>query len=116
MSGVTSSDTGHQFVLSNSLTPTGHQRLGNTQLIEDARDDEIDHLRDAVGAMIETGRRRQHDRAHVRELEHVVEVNGRERRFSGHQNQLSPLLERHVGGAFDQIVAGPAGDGGKRSR
>jgi len=47
----------------------------NTELIEDARDDEIDEVADRLGAAVESGRRRQDDGAGARELEKVFEVD-----------------------------------------
>ena len=58
-----------------------------------------------LGTLIEAGHRRADDDAHPRELEHVLEVNVVERRFTRRKEQLPPLLQHHVGGAVDEVVA-----------
>ncbi|MNO70472.1 hypothetical protein D3C76_613550 [compost metagenome] len=63
--------------------------------------------------MIETRRGRQNRHAHVRQLEHVLQVNARVWRFTRHQNHLPALLERDIGGTFDQVVASARRDGGQ---
>ena len=42
---------------------------------------------------VERGHRRHHDRAHARQLQHVLEVDVAERRLAHRQHQLAPLLQ-----------------------
>ena len=53
----------------------GDELMRHLQLVEDARDDEIDQVGDGLRVRVEARRRRQDHRAGVRELQHVVEMN-----------------------------------------
>src|ERR1035437_681535 len=88
--------------ISTGLAPPRRQRVLDAEMIEHARDDEIDQLGDAGGTVIEPGRRRQHDRPRPSEAQHVLEVNRAERRFARHEHQRPALLERYVRGALHQ--------------
>ena len=63
--------------------------------------------------MIETGGSRHDGHTQARQLQHVFQVERGKRRFPGYQDQLAPLLDGHIGGPFDQVIAGPAGNGGE---
>ena len=51
----------------------------------------------------------------MRELQHVVEVNRRQRRLARHQHQRAALLQHDVGGALDQVVGQAVRDRGQRA-
>ena len=57
------------------FAPRRNERLVDTQAIKNARDDKINHVANAGGAMIKAGVSRQHDHAHAAEGEHVLKVN-----------------------------------------
>ena len=64
--------------------------------------------------LVVEGRHRRQDRhAHARQLEHVLEMDLRQRRLARHQHQLAALLEHHVGGALHQAVTEALGDRGQ---
>src|SRR6267142_6334575 len=90
--------------------PAIHLFLRKSDLREDAanvlRDEVINRFR-----MVIKRRHRGHDdgsgglRAH-----HVLQVNAAERRVSNAEDELAALLEHHVGGARDQVIARAVGD------
>lgn len=57
------------------FAPRRNERLVDTQAIENARDDKINHAANAGGAVIKAGVSGQHDHAHAAEGEHVLKVN-----------------------------------------
>ena len=71
-------------------------------------------LLDALRLRVERRHRRADDRAHPRQLEHVLEMDVVEGRFAHRQHQLAPLFEDHVGGAMNQVIAEAVGDRGQR--
>src|SRR5574343_1675383 len=87
-----------------SGTPALLQRVRNTQLVEDAGDNEVDDLVDALRVLVKARAGRQDHGAGAGQAQHVFEVNDRERGFTWNQNQFAAFLEYHVGGAFDQVV------------
>ena len=61
-------------------------------------------------AVIEARRRRDDHRAGLGHRHQVPQVDQRERRLPRHQDQLAPLLQRHVRGPLHQRAAGAGGD------
>src|SRR5262245_645439 len=51
-----------RWVASGLLAPAFEEVMFHAELVADPADDEIDHLADRLGAGVERGRRRQHDR------------------------------------------------------
>ena len=87
---------------------------GQIELVEHAGDDVIDDVVDRLRMVIER-RHRRHDRhAHAGELEHVLEMHLGERGLAHDQHQAPALLEHHVGGAVDEVLAVAVGDAGER--
>src|SRR5919201_6963366 len=97
------------------LTPTRNERVLDAELIEAACDDEVDEVVHRVGAVVEAGRREEHDRAGLPQPEHVLEVDRRERRLPRHQHQLAPFLQSHARRAVDQVGHRPGGHGAERA-
>jgi hypothetical protein len=62
------------------------------------------------GTRVERRHRRHHQRAGPGHPQHVLEVDHRQRRLAGQQQQLPPLLESHVGGAVDEVLGDAVGD------
>jgi len=87
----------------------------DAEVVEHARDDEVDEVVDARRASVEAGHRRQDRRAGAGELQHVLEVDRGERRLARDQHERPPLLERDVGRALDQVVGEPVRDRAERS-
>ena len=85
------------------LPPPLDQRVGDSQLIADARDDEIHEVADQFHAVVEGGRGRQdHGAGFGRQL-HVFDLRQRQRRLARHEDQLAALFEVDLGGAVDQV-------------
>ena len=80
------------------------------ELVEAARDDEVDQLLDRVRAVVEARRQEEDRRAGLLELEHVAQVDLRKRRLPRTDDQPALLLQRHRGGAMDQVRHSPRGD------
>src|SRR5438874_218898 len=92
-----------------------HERVLDAEMIEDAGDDEVDHLLDSRFARVKTGRGGEDDRARARHAEHVLDMNFRERRLARDENELAALLEAHVRRALDQVRRGARGESAERS-
>src|SRR6266540_5272036 len=76
-----------------SAPPSLHQPNIQPQLVERTADDEVDKVVDALRSVVEARRQKEDRRARLPQLEHVPQVDGRERRLPGHQDQLPLLLE-----------------------
>src|SRR5207253_6989475 len=75
----------------------------NVELIEQPRRGEVDEVVDRLRFGVERRHRRYDDHAHSRQLEHVLEVNLAERRFTNRQHQPAALLQHDVGGAMNEV-------------
>src|SRR5690606_4074009 len=82
--------------------PAWRECVWHAELIERARDDEVDQLSDARRPIVKTGCGRHHHGARERESTHVLEVDQREWRLTRDQQQAPPFLERHISRALDQ--------------
>src|SRR5437867_4192784 len=85
--------------------PAGGHIHVNVELVEDAHHHLVHDVVDGPGVIIEGGHRRDNHHPHPRKLQHVFQVNLAQWRLTYHQHQLAALLEDHVGGAMDQVVA-----------
>ena len=77
----------------------------DVELIEDARDDEIDEFGDLRRLIVETWISRKDGHTKTRELEHVLEVYGGERRLARHDDEVTALLDDHISRTLEQILA-----------
>ena len=82
--------------------PARRQRVRDVEVIEHARDHEVDEIVDRRGPVIEARSRGHHDCAGARHAQHVLEMNRAEWRFTRHENELPSLLECDVGRALDE--------------
>ncbi|OMP13391.1 hypothetical protein COLO4_01769 [Corchorus olitorius] len=57
---------------------------------------------------------RHHRHAHAGERQHVLQMNGAERRFTGHQYQLTPLFQHHIRRTAHQPFGIARADPGQR--
>src|ERR1051325_5237172 len=87
---------GSEALPAGSSLPAGTVML-YAQMVENARDDEVHQFGDLCRTMIEAGRGGHYDGAGPRDPQHVLEVNGAERRLARHQDEGTPVLERKVG-------------------
>ena len=85
--------------------PPVRARHLDPELIQHPRHGVIDHLVERARVDVERRHRRQDDRPHPRELEHVLEMDLAERRLANRQQQPAALLQRDVGGAMHEAVA-----------
>ena len=90
---VTSLSTGAQAIVENGRAE------GELPL-----DRVIDHLVDALRAMVEGRQRRKDHAAHLGHGRHVTQVREDERRLAHHQHQPAPFLQHHIRGTRDQVV------------
>ena len=97
--------------------PTGLARSGRTEMAQSLAffptlpaGDEVDHVVDRLGQVVEGRHRRNHVSAGIPQLQQVLEVDGRERGLARDDDQLAPLLQLHAGGPVDQVRLGPAHD------
>src|SRR4051794_7573796 len=67
--------------------PALHQSMRDTQLVQYPGDDEVDQVLHACRAMIKPGVRGQDHGARMREAQHVLEMDRRERRLTRYHNQ-----------------------------
>src|SRR5580704_16218906 len=88
-----------------SLAPAGGELVREPDLVEDARDDEVDERGDRRLAVVEAGREREDRRARAAEREHVLELDRRERRLARAEHELALLLERDRGRPVDEVLA-----------
>ena len=87
-----------------SLTPPRDQRVLDAELVEAARDDEVDEVVDRVGAVVEAGRGEEDHGARLVQRREPAQVDRRERRLARDEDELPPLLERDRGRAVDQVL------------
>src|SRR5262245_47446675 len=80
-----------------------HERVLDAEMIEDARDDEIDQLFGRIGPAVEARRRGQDQRARVGELQHVLQRDAGIGRLPRNDDELAALLEADLGGALDEV-------------
>ena len=66
---------------------------------------------EAVGLQVERRHRRQDDRPHFGHGGHVAQMRKRQRGLARQQDQRAAFLQLHTGGAGQQIVVQPMGDG-----
>src|ERR1700678_4218877 len=76
-----------------SLAPAGRELVGEPDLVEDARDHEVDERGDGRLAVVEAGREREDRGAGAAKGEHVLELDRRERRLARAEDELALLLE-----------------------
>ena len=98
----------HERPVSHSTAPSRapHRRdqtVGNPQLVADSTDDEIDQVVELARPVIPAWHGREYDSPGAGELQHILEMDQAERRFTRDHDQLAALLEMHVGGASDQV-------------
>src|SRR5207247_9105327 len=74
----------------------------DAELVEAARDDKVDELVDRLRAVVEAGRQEEDRRTGLLELEHVPQMDVRERRLARADDQTALLLQRHAGRPVDQ--------------
>src|SRR5262250_1958818 len=87
----------------------------DTKLIEHAHRSLLYDLFDALWVMIKCRCRREDDRAHARELQHVLEMDFAQRGLAYHQHQLASLFEDHVRRSVNQIISITMRNGRKRA-
>ena len=86
------------------LAPARDERIVDPDLVEAARDDEVDEVVDRLGAVVEAGRGEEDDRAGLVQRREPAEVDRGERRLARHEHELAALLQRHRRGAVDEVL------------
>src|SRR5688572_21435843 len=94
--------------------PAGVEDVLHADEVEQFPRDEVDDLTDGRRVEIETRVRRSENHAGFAEDLVVVHVDRRQRHLAVNQHELAPLLQRHRGGAGDQVVAQAVCDLGER--
>src|SRR5512133_888943 len=89
--------------VTSALPPAAHELLLEPELVEAARDDEIDQVADRLRSVVEARRQEEHRRPGLPHAEHVLEVNRRERRLAWAEHELPAFLQRHARRTLDQV-------------
>lgn len=76
--------------------------MGNSELIHNSRDDEIDHVAYVRRARVERRGSWKNYRACFSDTKHVGEVNCTQWCLAGNQYQLAAFFQRNVGRALDE--------------
>src|SRR4051812_34365601 len=84
-------------------------------VVQDSRDDEVDEVVDRRGAVVEARREEQDGRARAAQRQHVLEMDRRQRRLAGADDELPLLLERDRRRAVDEVLHRAGGDRAERS-
>src|SRR3569623_515377 len=92
--------------------PRWYEILWNVEMVHDERHHEVHQVFDAARFVIKTGHSGHDGDPHARELKHVFEMYHGKRLLAHDEDQLAALLHLHVGGAFQEIVAATARNGG----
>src|SRR5205807_7404962 len=90
--------------------PSDADRMLDTELVEDAGDDEVHQVLDSSGPSIETRRGWQDYDAEASQLEEVLEDDRAQGRLARDEDEGPPFLEGHRGRAGDQVVRDARGD------
>ena len=86
----------------------------NAKIIQHPPNTLLHHLLQALRPRIKRGHRRTNYRPHLPHRQQILQMDIAQRRLARHQHQCPPLLDCHIGGARDQIVAEPYAHSGKR--
>ena len=89
--------------------------MRNLKLVQNPCHDKIHHIRHGLRVGIKPRRGRQNHHAQLSQRQHVFQVDSRQRRFTRDDNQLALLLQHHIGGTLNQVVAGTVSNGGQRA-
>src|SRR5213082_1941358 len=84
-------------VIGSPLSPPRHERVLEPDVVENARDDEVDEIVDGPGAVVEAGREEEDRPTGAAQREHVLEVNRRQRRLPWADDELTLFLQRNRG-------------------
>src|SRR5258706_11708169 len=86
--------------------PTRGCRVRNRELIENAKHQMVDQGLYGLWPMIKARACRQNLRARARQLQKIFQMNCIVRSLARYYDQLSTLLQSHIGGAVNQVRAG----------
>src|SRR5262247_308547 len=89
--------------LTSGLPPAPNELLVEPELVEAARDDEVDEVVHGRGTRVEARRQEQHGRARLAHAQHVLEVDRRERGLPRAEHELALLLEGDARRSLDQV-------------
>src|ERR1700674_372184 len=90
--------------------PAEHLLLRKINLREHAADVLRHDVVDALRMIVKSGNRRHDHGAGLLSAQHVFQMDAVERRVAHAEDELAAFLEHDVGGACDEIIAGPIGD------
>ena len=93
-----------------STLPVVGPRLRQTNVSEDAVGKLPSHFGHAVRAVVESWDQRIDGRARIRRAVHVADVDFAERSFADAEYERPLLLERNIGGTFDELGGDAVGD------
>ena len=117
-SNMRSTSAGWQRAVAAALTRAAPQRRSRScstpSEVEHLAGDEVDDVVERVRLGVERGHCRQYQRTGLAQLQQRLEVDDRERRLARHEHEPAVLLERHAGGAVDQVRRPRGGDRARR--
>jgi hypothetical protein len=85
----------------------------DAELVERAADGVVDHLVERARPRVEGRHRRRDDRAGLRDPEHVLEVDDRERRLADEERQSPPFLQVDLRRPLQEVLGHPVRDRGE---
>src|SRR6478609_1491780 len=101
--------------VTSGLPPAAHELVLEAELVEAARNDEVDQVVDRGSTVVEAWREKEHRRPRLPHPEHVLEVDRRERRLARAEDQLAALLDHDARRALDQVRHRAGGDRAERA-
>src|SRR5690242_17089918 len=94
--------------------PASKARCIQAELIENSAHDVMDQLVYILRVVVEGWNRREDDRAHAAQGEHIFQMNLAERAFTRKQHQLAALFQMNVGSAANVVISETCTYRGKR--
>ena len=105
----------HSFLHSFSLPHRGDELVRDAEVVQHAGHHGVHDLLHGLRAGVEGGIGRQDRRAGQQQQFEVLDVDQVQRRFAGHQDELLLLLQHHIGGAQQDVLAVAVGDAAQRA-
>ena len=104
-----------EYGLTGSPLPHRLLRMREPQVIEDAINEVLDEIVDRFRAVIKGRHRRKDDCSQPRQFQHILQVNGAQRRFPHGEDQPPILLEGDFRGSMNEIHGDAIGYSSERA-
>ena len=87
--------------------------MGDSEVIADAGDDEVDEVTDAGRFLVEAGHGGHHCCSCPADSHHIFQLDHAQRGFSWDEDQWASFFEVNIGSALDEVGRVAGGDGGE---